>query len=134
MKLATLRDGTRDGRLLVVRADGEFVLILDGDGQHDPEVIPALLRAARDARRTIIVGSRLDGPGAALGTRRNAIQVANFFASWTSGLALQDSQSGLRVYPIALFDEVRTLRGGFVFETESLLGAADRGRKNCQAE
>ena len=130
-----LRHGRRLGKAQALltgitaarRRGASLVVTLDGDGQHDPEAIPALLRAARDARRTVIVGNRLDGPGAALGTRRNAIQVANFFASWTSGLALRDSQSGFRVYPIALFDEVRTLRGGFVFETEILLGAADRG-------
>jgi hypothetical protein len=40
---------------------------------------------------------------------------------------VRDSQSGFRVYPLALFDEVRTRRGGFVFETEILLAAAARG-------
>lgn len=103
------------------------VVTLDGDGQHDPQAIPALLRAARGAPRTVVVGNRLDGPGALPGPRRNAIRVANFFANWTSGLAARDTQSGFRVYPLALFDEVRTHRGGFVFETEILLAAADRG-------
>jgi hypothetical protein len=40
---------------------------------------------------------------------------------------VRDSQSGFRVYPLGLFDEVRTRRGGFVFETEILLAAAARG-------
>jgi glycosyltransferase involved in cell wall biosynthesis len=109
------------------RHGASMVVTLDGDGQHDPDAIPALLRAARASRRTVIVGNRLDGPDASLGTRRNAIRVANFFASWTSGLVVRDSQSGFRVYPLALFDEVQTRRGGFVFETEILLAAADRG-------
>src|SRR6185295_3405190 len=42
-------------------------------------------------------------------------------------LPMRDTQSGFRVYPVALFDEVRTRRGGFVFETEILLAAAARG-------
>jgi len=109
------------------RHGASVVVTLDGDGQHDPEAIPALLQAARACRRSVIVGNRLDGPGALPDTRRNAIRVATFFANWTSGLALRDSQSGFRVYPLALFDEVRTRRGGFVFETEILLAAADRG-------
>jgi hypothetical protein len=109
------------------RHGATVVVTLDGDGQHDPQAIPALLQAARGARRTIIVGNRLGGPGAMPGARRNAIRVANFFANWTSGLAMRDTQSGFRVYPLALFDEVRTHRGGFVFETEILLAAADRG-------
>ena len=41
MKLATLRDGTRDGRLLVVRADGEA-------GMPSPDAWPTLQRALDD--------------------------------------------------------------------------------------
>lgn len=109
------------------RHGATMVVTLDGDGQHDPRDIPALLQAARGSRRTVVVGNRLDGPGALPGPRRSAIRVANFFANWTSGLAVRDTQSGFRVYPLALFDEARTRRGGFVFETEILLAAADRG-------
>jgi hypothetical protein len=103
------------------------VVTLDGDGQHAPAEIPALLAAADRAGRAVIVGNRLDGPGAVPAGRRNAIRLASFFASWTSGRPIRDSQSGFRVYPLALFDEVRTGRGGFVFETEILLAAAARG-------
>jgi hypothetical protein len=104
-----------------------IVVTLDGDGQHDPASIPTLLAAARTVPRAVIVGNRLGGPGTLPPMRRNAIRMASFFASWTSGLAVHDSQSGFRVYPLALFDEVRTRRGGFVFETEILLAAAARG-------
>lgn len=109
------------------RRGASVVVTLDGDGQHDPAEIPALLEAARPARRTIVVGNRVDGAGTLPANRRNAIRVASFFANWTSGLSLCDSQSGFRVYPVALFDEVRTRHGGFVFETEILLAAAACG-------
>jgi hypothetical protein len=109
------------------RRDAGFVVTLDGDGQHDPAAIPALLAVARAGRRTLVVGNRLDGRGTLPAMRRNAIRVASFFAAWTCGAAVTDSQSGFRVYPLALFDEVRTRRGGFVFETEILLAAAAHG-------
>jgi hypothetical protein len=109
------------------RRGASAIVTLDGDGQHDPAAIPTLLAAARTARRGLVVGNRLDGPGTVAATRRNAIRVASFFASWTSGLTVRDSQSGFRVYPLALFDDVRTRRGGFVFETEILLLAAAAG-------
>jgi Glycosyl transferase family 2 len=109
------------------RRGASFVVTLDGDGQHDPAAIPTLLDAARSARRTVVVGNRLDGAGVLPDARRNAIRVATFFANWTSGLTVRDTQSGFRVYPLALFDEVPTRRGGFVFETEILLAAAERG-------
>ena len=109
------------------RRGASLVVTLDGDGQHDPAAIPALLAAARAAGRRIVVGNRLDGAGTLPATRRNAIRVAGFFVSWTSGLTVRDTQSGFRVYPLALFDDVRTRRGGFVFETEILLAAAAAG-------
>ena len=108
------------------RRGASCVVTLDGDGQHDASAIPTLLAAARQSDRAVIVAHRFHAPGA-LGARRNAVRVASFFASWTSGLRMHDSQSGFRVYPLALFDEVNTRRGGFVFETEILLAAAERG-------
>jgi hypothetical protein len=132
-----LRHGRRLGKaqallsgIAVARRRGAAAVItLDGDGQHDPASIPALLAAAEATRRAVIVGNRLDGPGTLPASRRNAICIASFFANWTSGLTVRDSQSGFRVYPLALFDEVQTREGGFVFETEILLAAAARGWK-----
>jgi hypothetical protein len=109
------------------RRGASVVVTLDGDGQHDPAAIPTLLEASGQAPRAVIVGNRLAGRGTLPTTRRNAMRVASFFANWTSGLAVRDSQSGFRVYPVGLFDEVRTRRGGFVFETEILLAAAACG-------
>jgi Glycosyl transferase family 2 len=109
------------------RLGTSLIVTLDGDGQHDPATIPALLSAARGVRRGVVVGNRLAGPGTLPPTRRNAIRVASFFVRWTSGLTVRDTQSGFRVYPLALFDEARTRHGGFVFETEILLAAAAAG-------
>src|SRR6185295_17406598 len=114
------------------RRGAQAMITLDGDGQHDAASIPQLLAAAQLVERTIIVGSRLDGPGTLPSARRNAVRLASFFAIWTCGLPMRDTQSGFRVYPVALFDEVRTRRGGFVFETEILLAAAGRWAREGQ--
>ncbi len=120
-KAQALRTG-----IAAARARGAtFVATLDGDGQHDAARLPALLVAA--APRTIVIGSRLLEGEALPPDRLNAIRVAGFFVNWSSGLRVLDTQSGFRVYPVALFDEVRTWRAGFVFETEILLAAAVRG-------
>jgi hypothetical protein len=106
------------------------VVTLDADGQHDPADVPTLLAAA--APRTIVVGGRLADTAAVPHERLDAIRVAGFFASWASGLRVRDTQSGFRLYPLALFDAVATRRGGFVFETEILLAAAARGWVVCE--
>src|SRR5262249_61192887 len=103
------------------------VVTLDGDGQHSPSDLEVLLDAARGRRRTIVVGGRLDRGEALPADRLNAIRVAGFFVNWACGLKLYDTQSGFRVYPIELFDEIRLRRGGFGPATEGLGAAAARG-------
>ncbi len=66
MKLATLRDGTRDGRLLVVRRDGQAATPADGWPtlqralDHWDEAEPALRRVAADLDRGAIEGMAVD--------------------------------------------------------------------------
>jgi Glycosyl transferase family 2 len=117
-KAQALRTG-----VAVARARGAtHIITLDADGQHDPDDIPALLAVA--APRTLVIGTRSPGEGALPAGRAEAVVVAGFFVNWASGLRLADTQSGFRVYPTAVFDEIPTRRGGFVFETEVLVAAA----------
>jgi 3-oxoacyl-(acyl-carrier-protein) synthase len=110
------------------RSRGASVVVtLDGDGQHDPGDLTALLGAARRSPGGIVVGSRLSEPSALEPDRLNAIRIAGFFVNWASGLELADTQSGYRAYPVTLFDEVQLRHGGFVLETEVLIAAAGRG-------
>jgi hypothetical protein len=124
-KGAALRTG-----LLAAREQGaSHVITLDGDGQHAPDDLPRLLALAADDPEAIIVGSRLEGetPRALPAGRLNAIRVAGFFVNWAAGLRLQDTQSGFRVYPLAVLERLPTRRGGFVFETEVLVLATEAG-------
>ena len=102
-----------------------LLITLDADGQHDPADVPALHAAALAAPRAIVVGSR---PESALSRGRGlAIQLAGYWVNWITGHAVADTQSGFRVYPVALFDEVRLRGGRFVFETAVLVDALRNG-------
>jgi hypothetical protein len=104
------------------------VVTLDGDGQHAPADLPALLAAASRAPQAIVIGGRLGEEPTTLPVDRvNAIRLASFFTNWASGLRLADTQSGFRIYPAPLFERIRPRRGGFVFETEVLVLAAAAG-------
>jgi glycosyltransferase involved in cell wall biosynthesis len=110
--------------LAAARARGAtHVVTLDADGQHDPADVPALVAAA--GPRTIVVGAR--EPSALPAARDHANRIAGFFVRWASGLRLPDTQCGFRLYPASVLDEVPARRGGFVFETEILIAAAERG-------
>jgi len=120
----------RTGLAAARRRGATHGITLDGDGQHGPDDVATLLAVARRNPDAIIIGSRVAADREVVGVSRgrlNAIRVAGFFINWVSGLRLRDTQSGFRVYPLALLDGLVTRRGGFVFETEILVAAAAAG-------
>jgi hypothetical protein len=105
----------------------ERVLTLDADAQHDPDDIPILLAAAETTADALVIGSRVSD-GATLPRGRGlAVRVAGFWLNWIAGTAVADTQSGFRVYPLRLFDDVAPRGGRFVFETAVLVEALRRG-------
>jgi 2-polyprenyl-6-methoxyphenol hydroxylase-like FAD-dependent oxidoreductase len=124
-KGAALRRGFREALARGV----DRVVTLDADGQHDPDDIPRLLKAAAEAPDALVIGGRLGSRGAARmpSGRLAALGVAGFFINWLTVTAIADTQSGFRVYPAALLRAVTPRSGCFVLETEMLLRAAAAG-------
>lgn len=115
-----------------VLADGyALVVTLDADGQHPPEAIAGLVAAAVRAPGALVVGCRRDKARHAPLVRRISNVIADFFISWVAGRRLDDTQSGFRVYPRALLEEVVSgavvSHGRFAFESEVLIEAVHRG-------
>lgn len=132
-KAAALWNGMR----AAADAGAETIITLDGDGQHRPEDIPALLQTAGENPGSIVVGSRLHQRDEIPTSRYRANRVANFWISWAAGYPIQDSQSGFRLYPAALLQELNLRTGvdrGFVFESEILIEAANRGVRSIAVE
>ena len=114
------------------RAGSSGVVTLDGDGQHDPDDIPRLLKAAVEEPGALVIGGRLgrlaDAPAQVMPAGRlAALRVAGFFIDWLGGVPVADTQSGFRVYPARLLAAVTPRHGGFVLESEMLLRAAAAG-------
>jgi glycosyltransferase involved in cell wall biosynthesis len=106
------------------------VVTLDGDGQHDPGDIWRLLHAADAHPARIVIGARLHDRRNFPAPRYYANQFARFWISWAAGDAIADTQSGFRVYPARLFAELTHADvswGRFVFESEILIAAGERG-------
>ena len=83
---ASVRTGIR-------RASGEYVLILDGDGQHRPEDACRLVSALGEY--DLVVGAR-DPRTQATGTRRVGNAVLNWTAGYLAGRTIPDLTSGFR--------------------------------------
>ena len=105
-------------------------ITLDGDGQHSPEDIPRLLTKAEHCPAHIVIGARLQDKAAIPSRRYYANKVANFWISWAAGYAIEDSQSGFRLYPASLLRQPRIASikaRRFEFESEVLIEAARLG-------
>jgi glycosyltransferase involved in cell wall biosynthesis len=75
------------------QASGEFVLVIDGDGQHPPA--QALRLASRLGDYDLVVGARAAADHASLG-RRAGNALLNGLATYLTGRAIPDLTSGFR--------------------------------------
>ena len=75
-------------------ARGEWILLMDADGQHKPADVPRLL-ALRD-RYDMVVGARTKGSDTAV-HRDVANAIYNRFASYVCGRRIDDLTSGFRL-------------------------------------
>ncbi|MDQ3621256.1 MAG: glycosyltransferase family 2 protein [Verrucomicrobiota bacterium] len=108
----------------------EYILILDGDGQHLPEEIPRFLEAANRTGAPMLVGNRMSDMRAMPFVRKMTNRYMSASISRVCGQPIPDTQCGFRMFRrdmAAAFVEIAT--SCFDFETEMLLVAARRG---CQ--
>jgi glycosyltransferase involved in cell wall biosynthesis len=110
---AAVKSGARAAR-------GEVLAFMDGDGQHDPELIPELL-AKLDEGFDMVVGARTSEAHA--GAHRFAANTFyNWFASWMVGRPVPDLTSGLRVARAERFRRfLYLLPNGFSYPTTSTM-------------
>ncbi len=102
-------------------------LTIDSDGQHVPSDLQLLIDRSAEHPRALVVGAR---PGRSAGCPAASIigrRLSNHFVWITSGVRVDDSQSGLRSYPLDLVESLRSTSGRYAFETEILIRAGWAG-------
>ena len=111
------------------RAEAEFAVLLDADGQHDPGEIPKFIDAARTLNADVVVGTRMSETRGMPLVRR----LTNRFTSWvTSQMVRQtipDSQCGFRLIRRSVLPHLELGSSHFEIETEVLIQAARGGHK-----
>ncbi len=115
-----LRDGFRKARELGFDA----VVAMDGDGQHLASDIPRMLAAARRYPEHIVIGARIRNRENQPPARRRANNFADWGISWGCGVAVADTQSGQRYYPLGALELADLEADDFVFEAGLLIAAA----------
>jgi glycosyltransferase involved in cell wall biosynthesis len=106
-------------------ASGEFVLIIDADGQHGPT--DALRLVSRLGEYDLVVGAR-DGATQATTARRGGNTLLNWLASYLTGREIPDLTSGFRGARLACLREfIHLLPNGFSTPTTTTLAFIKAG-------
>ena len=122
-KGAALRTGMR----MLFERGTTHALTMDGDGQHLASEIPALLHAAAADPAALVLGARRHPPGSLAPIRVFGNRFANRWVRIACGAALDDTQSGFRVYPLRETIALGCRADRFAFETEVLIRAVRAG-------
>jgi len=90
----------------VMELDPDIVVALDGDGQHDPDEIPLLVKPIETGESDLVVGSRYIDGGKMNAPiyRRFGLRVINFLYKKIAGVHIKDTQSGFRAYSQKAFE------------------------------
>lgn len=110
----------------------DIVLVVAGDGQHDPKEIPLLIQPILDGEADYVVGDRLSGNPLSGGMPRHRyymIRLLSYLTSRITGLDVKDSQCG---YAAISSVGLKRVNVGFLsdrwgFPNDMLLECAMRG-------
>lgn len=118
----------RDGLAVLLNEPVTHVAFVDADGQHDPADLPALLAAAR-AGADFVVGSRLTDTTGMPAKNYWANTIGDRVLGRTTGLPVEDGQSGYRVIAADLLRPLHLRAERYSIENEILIKAAPRVRR-----
>lgn len=116
-KGAALATGLRHAH----RKGFSWALLMDGDGQHSPEDLPIFFQTADASDAALVVGNRLGSPGTMPWLRRVVNRWMSRRLSRRAGVALPDSQCGLRLIELRAWAGLSLTTTRFEIESEMLL-------------
>lgn len=106
---------------------GEYLIVIDADGQHDPGDIKKFIPPMLDGGPSLIVGCRDFDTENVPGKSRFGRKFANFWLRVETGLVVDDCQSGFRAYPVRYINRINFRGARYDFEAEVLAKAAWAG-------
>jgi glycosyltransferase involved in cell wall biosynthesis len=107
----------------IEKTDGRFMITIDGDGQHYPDDINKFIPLLQDEDASIIIGCR-DFSGENIpGKSRFGREFSNLWLRLETGIAIGDSQSGFRAYPVKYLSKIKLSGRHYDFEVEVLIRA-----------
>lgn len=123
----------REGFKAALSMGADYIIEMDADFSHDPEVLPAFLSAARDS--DLVIGSRyLNGVSVVNWPIRRLIlsYFASVYTRWVTGLQLRDCTSGFKCFcrsALECIDLDLVKSDGYSFQIEMNYRCMEKGLK-----
>jgi len=116
----------RNGFRKALELDFEYAITIDSDGQHFAADIPVFLEAIQNEPNALLIGSRNMTQENVPKKSSFGNKFSNFWFKFETGIKLDDTQSGFRLYPLRLLPK-RFYTNKFEFEIEVIVRAAWKG-------
>ena len=117
----------RKGFQRAVEAGYDYVISIDSDGQHYADDLPLFLDKLDTNPSAIIIGVRNMEHASVPGKSSFGNKSSSFWFWVMTGLKMNDTQSGYRLYPARQLKDIRFITRKFEFEIEVLVLSAWRG-------
>lgn len=119
-KGAALRSALEHAR----RTGAEWLLTLDGDGQHDPALLHRFLAEIAAGSADCLIGNRQARGGRMPWLRQLSNGISSILVSLRGGVRFHDAQCGFRAWRTRLPELTQCREEGFQYEAELLLRLA----------
>ncbi|TDW50160.1 glycosyltransferase involved in cell wall biosynthesis [Flavobacterium sp. 270] len=116
----------RNGFRKAIEMDFEYAITIDSDGQHFASDIPVFLEEILNEPNALLIGSRNMTTENVPKKSSFGNKFSNFWFKFETGIKLDDTQSGFRLYPLKLIPKV-FYTNKFELEIEVIVRSAWKG-------
>jgi len=117
----------RNGFKHALVAGYDYAITIDSDGQHFASDLPKFIEEIESNPSTLVIGARNMSSENVPGKSSFGNKFSNFWFWFETGIKLDDTQSGYRLYPIKALAETKFFTNKFEFEVEVIVKAAWSG-------
>lgn len=102
---------------------GDIIVTLDGDGQHNPDEIPQIVKPIVDGKADVVIGSRFLEEYYIPPYRKFGVDVITWLYNVGHKQKISDAQSCFRAFRRDVVDALIPIEKGFPFSVEVLIKA-----------
>ena len=116
----------RNGFRKAIEMHFEYAITIDSDGQHFASDIPSFIAEIQKEPNSLLIGSRNMTQENVPKKSSFGNKFSNFWFKFETGIVLEDTQSGFRLYPLNLIPK-QFYTNKFEFEIEVIVRSAWKG-------